>query len=400
MNDIPSLEEFRTEVREWMSANLDVRTPDARAPRHNDDHYTAEYLATQRALQRKLFEGRLAGITWPVEYGGRGLSGAHQVVFSEVAATYVLPDFGKTYQTTYGVCGPTLLACASDEFKARHIPRILAGDELWAQFFSEPDAGSDLANISTRAVRSGEDWVLSGTKSWTSFVERCDFGLCLARTDSTGGKHDGLTWFAIRIPSEGLAIRPVRQIDGGTGFSEELLAGVRVPDRERVGAVGDGWAVTRSMLSFERDSESRSQGVNLAPGPLSPDITRLAVAAGIESASVRQLAATAHVGDYVKEQVYARAAAVLGATAPPLGAAAYGKLASGILDPARARVGMELGGMAASVWSTLDVAGPDPGTAYLNGRMYSIAGGANEMQRNAIAERVLGLPREPREDLS
>jgi alkylation response protein AidB-like acyl-CoA dehydrogenase len=399
MSTAPTVDEFRASARDWIAANLEPRDPAERAPQHQDAHYTPEYLAVQRAMQRRLFEAGFAGITWPEEYGGRGLSAAHQIAFTEEAAGHRLPDFGKTTQTTYGVCGPTLLACASDEFKRRHIPRILAGDELWAQFFSEPDAGSDLANILTRAERRGDDWVINGTKVWSSFAERCDFGLCLTRTDGSGDKHEGLTWFAVSTRADGLLMRPVRQVDGSEGFCEELFTDVVVPDAERVGEVGDGWAVTRRMLSFERDSEGRRGGTTLAPGGLGQDLLDILTRSGRPvDAVVRQLLAAAHVDDYVKEQVYSRAGAGLPADVAEVGLAAFGKLGAGIFDPIRARIGLELAGESGAVWDPAEVGGADPASAYLNGRMYAIAGGTNEMQRNAISERILGLPREPRAD--
>jgi alkylation response protein AidB-like acyl-CoA dehydrogenase len=390
---VSGLDEFRERARRWLAGNLEPRDPEAPAAPRHDEEYTAEFLASQRALQRKLFDGGYAGITWPAEYGGRGLTPEHELVFREEAAGYRLPDFGKSALTTFGVCAPTMLATASDEFKRRHIPRILAGEELWAQFFSEPGAGSDLAAVQTTAVRDGDDWLLNGQKTWSSYPDRCDFGLCLARTDATLPKHEGLTWFAVPTDAPGLTIRPFRMIDGTVAFCEEFFDDVRVPDSERVGEVNGGWDVTRRMLLFERDSDDIGSRSQLEPGTLAPDLVRLARAAGKgDDPAALDLIATAHVNDYVVRHLHVRIGDVLAGDDSGIGTAAFGKLARGTFDPVRARIAMELAGAAGTAWAEGE-AGAEAALAYLNGRVYSIAGGTNEMQRNAIAERVHGLPR-------
>jgi alkylation response protein AidB-like acyl-CoA dehydrogenase len=389
------LEAYRLEVRAWLTASLERRDPGEPGLRP-DEEYTEPFIGQQRQLQRRLFDGGYAGIGWPREYGGQGLTADHETVFAEEGRHFRLPDFGKSAMTTFGVCGPTLIVAASEGFKQRHIPRILRGEELWAQFFSEPGAGSDLAAISTAAVRDGADWVLNGAKTWSSFAHRCDFGLCLARTDPSLPKHQGLTWFAVPTDAPGLTMRQFRQIDGTDAFCEEFLDEVRIPDSERVGEVNAGWSIARQMLLFERDSDGRKRTTSLAPGELAPDLVAVARARGLlDDPVIRQLIATAHVNSYVVDQLYVRIEDCLGPKLAQdgMGVAAYGKLARGTFDPIRAGLGLQIAGDGAAWWQPGET-GAGTADAFLNGRIYSIAGGTNEMQRNAIAERIYRLPRE------
>lgn len=389
------LERYRDQVRAWMAANLEPADDDEARPRPDSD-YTEEFLSAQRTIQRRLFDGGYAGIVWPREYGGQGLTADHETVFLEEGRRFRQPDFGKSALTTFGVCGPTLLAAGSEDFKRRHIPRILRGEELWAQFFSEPGAGSDLAAISTTAVRDGGEWVLNGAKTWSSFAHRCDFGLCLARTDPSLPKHQGLTWFAVPTSADGLTMRQFRQIDGTEAFCEEFFDNVRVPDSERIGEVNAGWPIARQMLLFERDSDGRKRKTSLSPGGLAPDLVAAARSRGLlDDPVTRQLIATAHVNAYVVDQLYVRIEHIMAeaGSADGVGVAAFGKLARGTFDPVRAAIGVEIAGPDSAWWAPGET-GQDIAESFLNGRIYSIAGGTNEMQRNAIAERIHRLPRE------
>jgi alkylation response protein AidB-like acyl-CoA dehydrogenase len=356
-----------------------------------------ESIVPARALQRPLFEGGFAGITWPTEYGGRGLTGAHQRAFLEESSGYVLPNFGVAGGTTFGVCGPTMLAHASPEFLARHVPRILAGDELWCQFFSEPGAGSDLAGITTRATRDGDRWIINGAKIWSSGAYYSDYGMCLARTDWDVPKHRGLTWFAVPVHAPGVTVRPIREINGEAEFCEEFLDDVELTDDDVIGDVNHGWSVTSTMLVYERGGTGEAGPPPTAPGPLAPDLVDLARRCGREKDPVvRQVIARAHGEDFALQQLRLRVGQHLRAgTAQSAGIASYGKLATGMTHVRRARAGMEIGRGNALVWDDGDLEGQRASLNYLNGRVMAIAGGTNEVQRNGIGERVLGLPREP-----
>lgn len=389
------LESYRARAAHWLRATLEPRRPGATPL--NSDEYTDDYLAEQRRLQRTLFDGGYAGIDWPADCGGQGLTRDHVRVFGEEAAAYRTPDLGVIESTTYAVCGPTVLVHASDELQRRHIPRMLAGEELWAQLFSEPGAGSDLAGVSTSARRDGAGWRISGSKIWTSAAHLCDYGLALVRTDPEATKYRGLTWFVIPLRGDGVTVRRIRKIDGTRGFCEEFFDEVYVPDAERVGEVNQGWTVTQTMLVFERDSEHARNRASLAAGPLAPDLVELARTTGrLGRHDVRQAIATAHCQDYVRRQLPARAGEVLDRPPGDAGVAAYGKLAAGVFSAARGRIGMQIAGSAAAAWDAGGGPGADAALDYLNSKVLAIAGGTNEMQRNAIAERILGLPREPR----
>jgi alkylation response protein AidB-like acyl-CoA dehydrogenase len=393
-----SSEAFALEARRWLRTNMEARS-DQRAGMQRGGHRTPEDIARQRTLQRTLHDGGYAGITWPRTYGGRGLTVEHEQAFEREASQYVMPDFGTIGGTTMLVCGPTLLVHASEEFKRRHIPRILAGDELWVQLFSEPGAGSDLAAVVTSARPADDGWTVDGEKVWTSGARDADFGLCLARTDWSVPKHRGLSWFAVPFDTPGVAVRPIREINGSTEFCSVVLEHVGVAADHLIGEVNQGWTVTRTMLTVERlagDPDVK------APGPrrFASDLVALATREQrLGEAPIRQAIAAAHVNDVVQQAFRTRVAAMHESGRANSGYAAYGKLASGVYNPIRARIGLEICRTSAIAWRSEDVDGATAATDYLNGRIYSIAGGTNEMQRNGIGEGVLGLPREPAFDL-
>jgi alkylation response protein AidB-like acyl-CoA dehydrogenase len=390
------VEAFRLEVRAWAEANLEPRPHAVKTGRIIREAATPEDIAKARTLQRKLFDAGLAGISYPAEYGGRGLTGLHERAFREETLAYHTPDFGVAGAVTFGAIGRSLLAHCTPEFLQRHIPKILSGEELWCQFYSEPEAGSDLAGIRTRGVRDGDRWIISGSKIWSSGAYLADWAMCLARTDWSVPKHRGLTWFALPTDAKGVTIRQIRQINGNAEFCEEFLDEVEVPDDDVIGEVNRGWAVTQTMLVSERGAGEMGAATR-EPRLLAPDLVDLARRVGrTADPAARQAIAKAHINDYAQYHLGRRIADRLRASATPDPAvAAYGKLASGVLAPIRARLAMEVGGPAALAWASGDEAAGRPALNYLNGRVTSIAAGTNEMQRNGIGERVLGLPREP-----
>jgi alkylation response protein AidB-like acyl-CoA dehydrogenase len=398
----PDVEQFRADARAWLAANLERRRDDELARPRGAGHQSVEQMAAGRALQKTLYDAGYAGITWPTEYGGRGLSADHERVFREEAAPYEMPNLGVAGGTTYGVCALTMLAHAAPEFLRRHLPRMLAGDELWCQFFSEPGAGSDLAGVTTRATRDGDRWILNGAKVWSSGAYYADYGMCLARTDWDVPKHRGLTWFAVRTDAPGVIVRPLKEINGDIEFCEEFFDGVELTDDDVIGQVNGGWTVAQTMLVYERGGLPDG-GPPLPRGPsgLAPELVALARRLGRErDPIVRQQIARVQTLNFVQGQLGRRIGDHLRAgTGPAVGIAAYGKLAAGVFDPIRARIGMEIGRGVALVWHHGDLEGQRASLNYLNGRIMSIAGGTNEMQRNAISERVLGLPREPSYDI-
>jgi alkylation response protein AidB-like acyl-CoA dehydrogenase len=391
---MPDIEQFRSQARAWLETNMEPKprgsrlgTADSKAP---------EEIAASRILQRKLFDAGWAGISYPKEFGGCGLSVAHERAFRQEALGYVMPDFGGAGHVMFGAIGRSLIAHASPAFLQRHLPKLLSGEELWCQFYSEPEAGSDLAGIRTSATRDGDRWILRGSKIWSTGANHADYAMCLARTDWNAPKHRGLTWFAVPTNADGLTIRAIVQINGAAGFCEEFLDDVEVTDDDVIGEVNKGWTVAQTMLVYERGAGDAGPAP-LEPRRLAPDLVALANRVGRASDPVaRQLLARAHVNDYAQFHLGRRVGARLrSAQTPDPAVAAYGKLASGTLAPIRARIAVEVAGVHALGWDPGDSSGRRPATDYLNGRMGSIAAGTNEMQRNGIGERVLGLPREP-----
>jgi alkylation response protein AidB-like acyl-CoA dehydrogenase len=398
------LDDYRRAARAWMATNLTARAEilDPVAANLRGSHeYTREQLEAERPKQRALFDAGYAGITWPVEYGGQGLSRAHERAFVEEAAGYELPDFGYAGSMTFGVCAAVMLAHASEEFKRRHLPRMLKGEELWVQFFSEPSGGSDLAGVRTRATRDGDTWILNGAKVWTSFGHLADWGLCLARTNWGVPKHRGLTWFGVPVEAQGVTVRPIRLINGGADFCEEFFDDVVLPDAERIGDVDQGWTIAQTMLVHERGGSTNVSESPLTPGPLAPDLVALSRAVGrIDDPQARQLIARGHSLMFLREALSRRVRRTLRAHGANPGFASYWALAHGTFDAERANIGADIarGGLVAWEPSEADGTNASTALAFLNGMINSVAGGTNQMQRNAISEQVLGLPREPSYD--
>ncbi|MCW2524446.1 MAG: acyl-CoA dehydrogenase protein [Frankiales bacterium] len=394
-----SVEQFRAQARAWLEANLERRT-DALKRTRGLVHRTVEDIAEQRALQALVHRGGYAGITWPVEYGGRGLTRAHELAYLDEAKDFITPDLGIAGVVTLAVIAQTALRHASEDFKQRHLGPILAGEELWAEFLSDPSAGSDLAGVTTTAVREGDHWVLNGSKVWSSGAYYADFGLCLARTDWDVPKHKGLTWFAVGTALPGVTVEPLTEITGDAEFCREEFHDVVIADSERIGGVGEGWAVAQSVLQYEREASSGGLTSVLTltgPGPLAPDLVEMARRTGrTGDPHTRQLIATSHTGDFAVRALGARLARLMLA-GHPAGPAiiSYSKLAVGLMEPERAKKAMHVGGAAALAWEPGDRDALTFSLGYLNSRVTAIAGGTNEIQRNALGERVLGLPREP-----
>jgi alkylation response protein AidB-like acyl-CoA dehydrogenase len=396
----PTVEEFRAEARAWLAANLEHRDGGRASRTRGMTHRTAEDFLPERALQRKVYEGGFIGITIDREYGGRGLSTEHQRAFDEEAVGYVLPDLGIAGAVTRAVCVNTILAHGSEEMKRRLVPPMLAGDALWVEFFSEPSAGSDMAGITTTATRDGDHWVLNGSKIWSSGAYYADYGMCLARTDWDVPKHRGLTWFAVPTTAPGVTVTPLKEITGDIEFCEETFVDVMIPDEDRIGDVNGGWGVAQTALMHEREVSSGSQTtarLSQERRPFAPDLVALARRVGrTADPDVRQLIARAQVQDWAMGELGVRVGELM-RTQGAAGAAAvaYIKLAAGTVQPERARIAMQIAGGSGVAWAAGDIEGVTTSLGYLNSRVVSIAGGSNEMQRNGIGERVLGLPREP-----
>ncbi len=244
----PQERAFRDEIRGWLETNL----PEGwGTPEYEEPATPAAQVAFARAWQRKLYDGGWAGITWPQEYGGRGASLIEQLVYNEEYARLRAPDI-LALKIALSLVGPTIIACGTPEQKERYLQPILRGDEIWCQGFSEPNAGSDLASVKTRADLHGDEFVVNGQKIWTSVARHADWCMLVTRTSNDGPKHKGLTFLLVDLKSPGITIRPLREMTGEEWFNEVFFDEVRVPRANVVGEVNGGWNVVMTTLGFER----------------------------------------------------------------------------------------------------------------------------------------------------
>jgi len=251
-NDTPEEAAFRTEVREWISANAPKHLAESLASSTFGNTNTGDEdpLEAAKRWQKTKADAGWACIQWPKEYGGRDATPMQSVIWREEEALY--GKLSGTFIIGQGMCAPTMMAYASEEQKAHYLPRLASGEDVWCQLFSEPHGGSDLAGLRTRAVRDGDDWVINGQKIWTSGAHYSDFGILITRTDPGVAKHKGLTMFFLDMRSPGVDIRPIKQVNGQSGFNEVYFEDVRIPDSQRLGEVGNGWRVSLTTLMNER----------------------------------------------------------------------------------------------------------------------------------------------------
>jgi alkylation response protein AidB-like acyl-CoA dehydrogenase len=388
--DMPALPEYRAQARAWITANLERKADDASAGEVKD----SAAMAAHRALQRKVYDAGYSGIAWPVEYGGQGLPPEYELAFEEEAADFVLPAYAL-HSGTFGCNVPTMLVHAQPEFLRWFVPQVLRGEISTCKFFSEPSGGSDLAGVRTRATRDGDTWILNGQKIWSTHAHLANWGFCLARTDYDKPKHRGLTWFAFPTNLPGVTIRQIRRVDETAEFCQDFFDDVVIPDLYRIGEVNDGWAVTQTMLVYERGAGHGPVGDHLTgPGPLAPDLVEEARRLGVEGDPlVRQKVARGHMIDFVSRSLAWRIALAGQAGGFNPGLAAYGKLFRGTYSPVRGRLPVEIGGAGAMTWEP-GSEDRDRAVDFLNSKVIAIAAGTNEMQRNGISERILGMPRE------
>lgn len=363
--------------------------------------YDEAAIKEARQFQAAQHAAGFAGITWPAEFDGQGLSPEHQMAFNEETEPFELPSSAFPLRISLAIIGPAILDHGNEDQKRRWLPEMLRGDALWVQLLSEPGAGSDLAALRMRAVADGDEWVLTGEKVWSSFAQYCDYGIVLARTDWDAPKHAGLTMFGVPLRSPGLTVRPLREISGDDEFCQEFLDEVRVPAEAVIGGVNRGWTVTRSLFQHSRAMTSGDVSTGPAFDPArggdpdpGRDLIDLAVRNGTSGDSrVRQLVADAVIDNVVSGLLADRVAR----TRDPALAGMSKIFGSAVLQR-KARIDLELRGETAVAWLPEEPSGPRSIHDYMFSRTASVAGGTHEVILNTIAEQVLGLPREPGPD--
>jgi len=387
LNLTPNEQKFRDAFREWLGANLPAPW---QGNTNSEDR--SDYIRYLREWQQKLYLGGWAGISWPQQFGGRGASLMEQAIFQEELARANAPQLIGTIGLS--LVGPTIIAMGTDEQKARYLAPILSGEEIWCQGFSEPNAGSDLASLSTKAVRDGNDFVVNGQKIWTSFAQLADWCLQLVRTDTEAPKHKGITCLLVDMRSEGISVRPLRQMSGDSGFNEVFFSNVRIPVSQVLGTVNQGWTTAITALMNER--------ANL--GTAAQVVFKRNLEALIDRARTIQRNGSSATKDPIVRQKLAQAYLELEILRLNTNRALTSLTKTGIPGPE--------GSIQKLYWSewnqrlqqiAQEILGPfgqlldfDKGTwqyGYLRSRGNTIEAGTSEIQRNIIAERVLGFPK-------
>jgi len=373
-------EAFRDELRTWLAANHPGSEPAG-------DEAGFDF---RRAWQRQLNDAGWAGVSWPKEYGGRGATLIEQAIFNEEVVRAKTPSAANVLGLAMG--GPTVIAHGSEEQKHRYLPPILSAEEIWCQGFSEPESGSDLASLKTRAVRNGDEWVVTGQKVWTTFAHHAKWCMLVARTDMEAPKHKGLTYFLMDMEQDAVQVRPLRQITGEAEFNELFIEEARIPHENIVGGEGNGWAVAITTLMHERFT--LAFGLQLAVQIALGELTELARntrasdgATAAQDPIVRQrLAQLLIEAEVLRLNSYRGLTAVMKHGVPgPEGS--LGKWHWSEVSQSLSELAMDIMGpramLAEDEWTY----------RFLRARANSIEGGTTEILKNIVAERVLGLPR-------
>jgi alkylation response protein AidB-like acyl-CoA dehydrogenase len=393
-DDTPEEAAFRAEARAWLEANaIPKGHPDDFSAGIWSSMYSEDTLIKRtREWQGRLYDGGWAGITWPTAVGGRGGRPIESVIFNQEQARFGVAV--GVFTVAIGMVGPTLLRHGTPEQQERFLRAMLKGDELWCQLFSETEAGSDLANVSTRAELDGEEWVVSGQKVWTSSAPRAEWGILLARTDPDAPKHKGITYFLLDMATPGIDIRPLRQMTGDAHFSEVFLDEVRIPVANVVGEVGEGWKIAQTTLASERTAIAGGSG-----GADPPGLIALAQELGrSHDPIVRQAVVDAHLRSELLRFLRYRSQTALSQGTAPGAETSVMKLVYARFMQQMTNAAMQVQGPLAMLGGAELPRGGVWTTKFLHSPSLRIAGGSDQIQGNIIGERVLGLPSEPRQD--
>jgi len=398
-----SVEAFAARARQWLRDHMPPAPPPVTYREIESDEEELARVAHSRELQRRLYDGGFAGICVPTAYGGLGLSVAHQRAFDHELEPYDYPL--ETQVPTFTPCMAVILEFGTEEQKREHIPPILKGEAIWMQLLSEPSGGSDVAGALTTAVRDGDEWLLNGSKIWTTGAWWADWGLCLARTNWDVPKHRGLTVFMVPLHQPGIEIHRIEMLNGSREFCQEFLTDVRLPDAYRIGDVDQGWTVGVRWMYHERTVSGGSPYVTGDPvrrrlgsgsGRGAESLLRMARARGTaDDAKTRELIGEARALALVGEALIPHVADGIRSGALTDQAAAIIRLYTGSSLVRQSTIAFELAAAGAVAWPDDDDQLRQAGVAYLMRQTACIGGGTTEMARNVISERVLGMPREP-----
>jgi alkylation response protein AidB-like acyl-CoA dehydrogenase len=400
-DDTPQEAQFRAQVRAWIDANAPkhLEAELAQSTFGNSGLSSEDPIAAAKAWQKKKAEAGWACLHWPPEYGGRGATPIERVIWGQEEGVY--GSLGGLFIIGHGMCGPTVMAWASEDQKRKLLPPLASGEEVWCQLFSEPASGSDLAGLRTRATQTdgGGDWIIQGQKIWTSGAQNSDYGIVITRTDPNVPKHKGLTMFWLSMKTPGIEIRPIKQANGQSGFNEVFFTDVRVPDAQRLGAVGQGWAVSLTTLMNER--LSIGSGMPTGFPELFDYCLNLQTEDGpaVDNPMVRSRLAQYAVKASGLKYTGMRAISALSKGETPGPENSIGKLVAGASMQELAMFALDLQGQMGAVNDTDQTeAGARFQAMLLRSPATRVEGGTDEILRNIIAERVLGLPGDIRVD--
>jgi alkylation response protein AidB-like acyl-CoA dehydrogenase len=384
----PSEQAFRDTVRAWLKTN--VPRSEGEVPSEGD--WKGAHLEFLKKWQRTMFEGGWAGVSWPKEHGGRGATVIEQAIFQEELASADAPD--RLGVIGEGLVGPTIIATGTEAQKAKFLKPILSGEHIWCQGFSEPNAGSDLAALGTKAVRDGDHFVVNGQKIWTSFAHLADWCLLIVRTDPTAAKHKGLTALLVDMKSPGVSVRPLKMMSGDAGFNEMFFTDVRVPAANMLGKLNDGWNVALTALGNERANLGTGLYIMFKKSfDLLIQKAKTTLRNGkplTDDPIIRQKLAQGHLDLEVFRLNTLRTLTGLARAEAPGPEGSILKLYWSEMNQRNVQLTLEVLGLEGQSWDC------DSGRwaySYLRARGNTIEAGTSEVQRNIIAQRVLGLPR-------
>ena len=379
---------FRQEAADWLKAN---------APSKQDLEGMDEIEAA-KFWQKKKYDAGWACITWNKEFGGRGATAIQSVIWNQEESKYDVPQ--GVIQIGQGMAAPTLMTWGQPEHHERYLPKLASGEEIWCQLFSEPAGGSDLAALRTKAEKEGDDWIINGQKIWTSGAHYSDYGILVVRTDPNVAKHKGLSYFFLDMKSPGVEIKPIKQLTGGAGFNEVYFTDVRIPDSQRLGEVGQGWQVALTTLMNERAAiGGGGGGVNVDLAYKIASEVMIDGKTATQDSAVRAKLANWYVQESGLKFTGYRSMTALSKGTTPGPENSIGKLVGAPKNQEMASFCMDLMEMNGAIWD--EELSKEAGLvqmSYMGSPGLRIAGGTDEIMANIIAERVLGLPQEPRMD--
>ena len=393
-NDTPQEAEFRAKCRAWLEANAELKTKKTNSAK-NMNVGNKSLLEAAAEWQKKKYDAGWAMIHWPKEFGGIGATPIERIIWAQEESKFNVPN--GVYEIGLGMAGPVMMEYATDEQKERYLPPMAEGKEIWCQLFSEPSAGSDVAGLRSKAVQDGENWIVNGQKVWTSGAHFSDFGILVVRHDPSLEKHKGLTFFFVDMKSPGIEVKPIKQLTGGSSFNEVYFNDVVIPDSQRLGEIGDGWKVAITTLMNERLAVGDADGVDANEAfelaqKHDKDGEQL-----IDNNAVRESIADWYCEASGLKNTKLRTMSALSRGDTPGPEASITKIVSANKLQAIGNFGMDSSDMSGMLM--------DEESDFIKFQMawmgaagLRIAGGTDEILKNIIAERVLGLPQEARAD--